>query len=49
MIERMSTISARIMATDAAFKAVKSFVFNSRYAERRLEPGICDFTFGNPH
>jgi aspartate aminotransferase len=45
----MSAISARIMATDAAFKAVKSFVFNSRYAERRLEPGICDFTFGNPH
>jgi len=45
----MSAISARIIATDAAFKAVKSFVFNSRYAERRLEPGICDFTFGNPH
>ena len=21
----------------------------SRYAERRAEPGICDFTFGNPH
>jgi len=45
----MLAISARIQATAAAFEAVKSFVFNSRYAERRLEPGICDFTFGNPH
>ena len=45
----MSAISARILATDAAFEIVKSFILNSRYAERRLESGICDFTFGNPH
>lgn len=45
----MLAISARMIATDAAFEGVKSFLFNSRYAERRLEPGICDFTFGNPH
>ena len=45
----MSAISARILATNAAFEAVKNFYFNSRYAERRLEPGICDFTLGNPH
>jgi aspartate aminotransferase len=45
----MSAISARILATDAAFEIVKSFISNSRYAERRLESGICDFTFGNPH
>ena len=45
----MSAISARMSATNAAFEAVKNFYFNSRYAERRLEPGICDFTFGNPH
>ena len=45
----MLAISARMIATDAAFEVVKSFVFNSRYADRRLEPGICDFTFGNPH
>jgi aspartate aminotransferase len=45
----MSAISARVLATNAAFEAVKDFYFNSRYAERRLEPGICDFTFGNPH
>jgi len=38
-----------MIATDAAFEEVKSFFFNSRYAERRLESGICDFTFGNPH
>jgi aspartate aminotransferase len=41
--------SARIRAADAAFSAVKQFYAESRYAERRLEPGICDFTFGNPH
>ena len=45
----MSAISARMIATDAAFEVVKSFVLNSRYAERRLESGMCDFTFGNPH
>ena len=45
----MLAISARMIATDAAFEVVKSFIFNSRYAERRLESGICDFTFGNPH
>ena len=38
-----------MIATDAAFELVKSFFLNSRYAERRLETGICDFTFGNPH
>jgi aspartate aminotransferase len=45
----MSVISARIKATDAAFEPLKSFYFGSRYGERRLAPGICDFTFGNPH
>src|SRR6202035_5267377 len=45
----MSAISARMLATNAAFEAVKTFYFNSRYAERRLEPGICDFTLGKPH
>jgi aspartate aminotransferase len=45
----MSVLSARVIATDAAFEAVKTFFFSSRYAERRFEPGISDFTFGNPH
>ena len=45
----MLAISARIIATDAAFEAVKTFFFSSRYAERQLEPGVSDFTFGNPH
>jgi aspartate aminotransferase len=49
MIERMSTVSARMTATDAAFEVVKAFFLSSRYAERKREPGICDFTFGNPH
>ena len=42
-------VSSRIRAADAAFAAVRDFYFASRYAERRLEPGISDFTFGNPH
>jgi aspartate aminotransferase len=43
------TVSARIKAADAAFAAVRQFYFSSRYGERRLAPGISDFTFGNPH
>jgi aspartate aminotransferase len=42
-------ISARAKAADEAFSWVKTFYFDSRYAKRRLEPGISDFTFGNPH
>ena len=45
----MSLVSSRVRAADAAFAAVKDFYFTSRYAERRLAPGVCDFTFGNPH
>ena len=41
--------SSRIKAADAAFSAVNQFYGSSRYAERRLDPGISDFTFGNPH
>jgi aspartate aminotransferase len=42
-------ISSRIRAADAAFAEVRKFRFASRYGDRRLEPGISDFTFGNPH
>src|SRR5262249_17828567 len=45
----MSVVSARVRSADAAFAVVKRFYFESRYGERRLDPGICDFTFGNPH
>jgi aspartate aminotransferase len=41
--------SFRIRAADAAFAAVRRFYSSSRYAERRSDPGISDFTFGNPH
>jgi aspartate aminotransferase len=41
--------SSRISAAEAAFSAVKHFYSSSRYARRRLEPMISDFTFGNPH
>ena len=44
----MSVVSARVRAADTAFAAVKR-LFESRYGDRRLDPGICDFTFGNPH
>ncbi len=36
-------------AADAAFAAVKQFYSASRYSERRFDPGVSDFTFGNPH
>jgi aspartate aminotransferase len=42
-------MSSRILAADAAFSAVRRFYSSSRYAERRSDPGISDFTFGNPH
>jgi aspartate aminotransferase len=41
--------SSRIRAADAAFSTVKRFYSSSRYSERRSDPGISDFTFGNPH
>src|SRR5580692_7826313 len=47
--QAMTIVSARMRAAETAFAAVKDFYLNSRYGERRLEPGICDFTFGNPH
>lgn len=48
-VQTNSIVSGRIRAADAAFAAVRDFYVSSRYGERRLEPGICDFTFGNPH
>ena len=46
----MSIVSAPDNGSRSApSTAVKDFYFNSRYGERRGEPGICDFTFGNPH
>jgi len=45
----MTVVSARVRKADAAFAAVKDFYLTSRYGKRRGEPGICDFTFGNPH
>jgi len=45
----MSPVSRRIREADLAFAPVRDFYMNSPYASKRLEPGICDFTFGNPH
>lgn len=45
----MTVISKRIKNADDAFRGVKEFYFSSRYGERRHNPDICDFTFGNPH
>jgi aspartate/methionine/tyrosine aminotransferase len=45
----MPLVSSRVRAADAAFAGVRDFYFASRYAERRFEPNVCDFTFGNPH
>jgi len=45
----MTILSHRTAAANIAFEAVKNLYFNSRYAERRTDSGIADFTFGNPH
>ena len=45
----MAILSRRAAAADRAFDAVKRFYFSSPYAERRADPAIADFTFGNPH
>lgn len=43
------SLSSRIQAADRAFAAVRGFYLESRYADARFEPDVCDFTFGNPH
>jgi aspartate aminotransferase len=45
----MDVISARMRAAYDAYSAVRQFFLESRYAERRTEPEISDFTFGNPN
>jgi aspartate aminotransferase len=42
-------VSQRTAAANSAFETVKHFYFTSRYGERRGDPRIADFTFGNPH
>jgi aspartate aminotransferase len=42
-------VSQRAIAANGAFETVKNFYFKSRYGERRGDPAIADFTFGNPH
>src|SRR3546814_14456947 len=41
-------VSDRVLAATASLAPVQDFYFNSRYAARRGQPGVCDFTFGNP-
>jgi aspartate aminotransferase len=42
-------LSQRTQAAVDAFESLKHFAFKSRYGERRGDPAIADFTFGNPH
>ena len=42
-------VSQRTAAANEAFAAVEHFFFASRYGQRRGDPSIADFTFGNPH
>lgn len=44
----MTVVSERIRRANASFEAVKGFYFTSRYGQRRGDPSISDFTFGNP-
>lgn len=43
------TTSLRMQAVRAGFAAVNAFYGASRYAAHRFDPGVADFTFGNPH
>lgn len=45
----MTVVSTRVQEADAAFASVRNFYLTSRYGQRRGDPDICDFTFGNPH
>jgi len=45
----MQFVSNRIKAAANSNRRIHQFYFFSRYAGRRTEPGICDFTFGSPH
>jgi len=45
----MQIVSHRVQAATESFEPIRQFYFCSRYADRRGEPDICDFTFGNPH
>ena len=45
----MEVVSNRIKAAANSNERIHQFYFFSRYAGRRSEPSICDFTFGNPH
>jgi aspartate aminotransferase len=45
----VTIVSQRSAAANSAIAGVTNFYFNSRYADRRFDPDISDFTFGNPH
>lgn len=45
----MQVVSNRIKAAANSNERIHQFYFFSRYADRRAESGICDFTFGSPH
>lgn len=44
----MSIVSNRARVAAAANAGLEHFYLHSRYGQRRGDPGICDFTFGNP-
>ena len=43
-----SVVSERVIAATASMAAVQDFYFQTRYAERRGQPGVSDCTCGNP-
>jgi len=45
----MAIISNRAANAADCFTTVRDFFLGGRYGERRGDPDICDFTFGNPH
>ena len=45
----MQVVSNRAIAAAASFDPFRQLLLNSRYTDRRRDPGICDLPFGNPH
>jgi aspartate aminotransferase len=49
MGEHVTSERSRRVQAAAPFRQMFGFRMHSGYAERRLEPGVLDFTFGDPH
>ena len=49
MSDQPVTARSQRLQTAESFRMLFDFARKSGYQERRLEPGVLDFTFGDPH